>query len=429
MPEDIRRLFLERSCALIGYPETWDSAAVAVIVAQRARFGPQEIIKNGPESQLQNTIVVTWNPVIATKTLDRTSFIKDNIKIINYTSLSELTNISNNFIIFDSLQEIIDSLKFVQDLLRKRNIVVILFTLGVTNYHFEEAKKYINGAYFFWSTFLEVSHHMQFVLHESYMTNEQEINYTLVRKEELDSSYKDYIFEDSQKICNILFSSDVRKVLGTPDEPSINTIIKSYTKSQPRLRRTTRGSIMEEDYIFDKEQFLLNAPKIKDLLAQLRLFPDMRHVIYTRYENYYGVKMLNLVLSSLSFKCYITASHIVEGYNRDKDPSILILSTSIPRTEGFFNVSHLHFLDSGYDFYHILLDSIFKYRLYTTFMCNLFVHNYICQKRGIDQSADTILYEMFVTYQNQILDTWEKTQKRGFPLVVGKNGYLSAMTK
>lgn len=445
MSEDIRRLLSERSCALMGYPEPWDSAAVAVIVAQRSRFGIEdEINKSSNEVSIdhQQATVVTWNPAIATKTLNNSTFNKNNIAVVGYNSISELYNLNDSFIVFDSIQEACamsyqispeetkTSLMIIQDLLRKRNAIIILFTSGVTNYHFEEARKYIKGAYFFWATFLEVPYHMQFNLHESNMTPKQEIAYSLARKEELSYYNKDISFENSQKICNILLPADIRELLDTRDEPTVDSIIKLYTKTKPRLRRNT-----EEDKMFDVNEFLVDSPKIKDLIAQLHLYPDMKHVIYTRYENHYGVKMLYQMLTAIKFKCSSINKDmdqsqqlkVIEDFNKGETSSILILSNHLPKVEGLYNISHIHFLDSGYDYYHVLMDIIFRFRLYTTFMCNLFVHNYVCQKGGSNSSADTILYEMFVAYQNDILESWERTQKRGYPIVLGKNGYLAAM--
>lgn len=415
MPDDIRTLFQQRPCALIGYPEPWDSGSVAVVVAQRSRF------------DLQSAVVVTWNPVAANKTLEESSFLKDNIIIKSYNSGNELLSLNHSLIVFDSLQELIMltgrtqnkeevnyGVEILPDLIKNKNIVIVMISSGITKDNLALIKSKVPGAYFMWATFLERSHHLQFALHESEMTPSQDLVYSVTRKKELASEPKNISYETSQKVCNILLPEQVREVMDTDDEPSVESMMK----------------------IYPSKDLLTNAPKIKNLITQLRLYNDMRHVIFSRYESHHGVKMLAFLLKEMGFNIYSISKNnehkenikTINAFNIDNKPAIMIMSTKIPRGIGFKNVSHLHFLDSCYEYYHILMEEIFKYKFYTNFVCNLFVHSYVCQKEGVNYSADKILYDSFVEFQIETLTTWDAIKTKGYPLVLGSNGYLSAMT-
>lgn len=73
------------------------------------------------------------------------------------------------------------------------------------------------------------------------------------------------------------------------------------------------------------------------------------------------------------------------------------------------------------------MEEIFKYKNYTNFVTNLFIHNYVCHKEGVNYSADKILYDTFAEFQAETLTTWDSVKTRGYPLVLGNNGYLSTM--
>lgn len=414
MSDDIRTLFQKRSCALIGYPEPWDSGSVAVVVAQRSRF------------DLWHAVVVTWNPVVANKTLEDSSFKKENISIKDYNSATELLSLSNNLIVFDSLQELMSltgrlenkeinyGVDILPNLIKRKNIVIVLITSGVTRNNLDLIGSQVPGAYFMWSTFLERPQHLQFTLHECDMTPEQDLVYSVTRKKELASEPDNTSYESSQKVCNILLPESVREVMDTDDEPTVENMMK----------------------IYPSKDLLINAPKIRNLITQLRLYPDMRHVIFTRYECHHGVRMLFFLLKDLGFNTYSVSKNNehkdniknITSFNRDEKPAIMLVSTKIPRGIGFKNISHLHFLDSCYEYYHILMEEIFKYKNYTAFVCNLFVHSYVCHKSGINHSADKILYDSFVKFQTGSLTTWDAIRARGYPLVMGNNDYLAATT-
>lgn len=414
MPDDIRILLQQRPCALIGHPEAWDSGSVAVVTAQRARF------------DLQPATIVTWNPAAATKTLSDSSFLKDGIIIKGYNNGEDLLSLSRNLIVFDSLKELTMltgrsdkgevnyGVNILPDLIKRSNIVILLISSGVTKEELSQVKSQVPGAYFMWSTFLERPHHLQFCLHESEMTPSQDLIYSVTRKKELASEPKNTSYEESQKVCNILLPEEVRQVMNTDDEPTVDSMMK----------------------IYNGKDLLVNAPKIRNLVTQLRLYPDMRHIIFTRYELHHGLRMLSILLKDMGFNIHTVSKNNeykdnvknITAYNEDSKPAILLISTKIPRGTGFKNISHLHFLDSGYEYYHILMEEIFKYKNYTNFVANLFVHNYVCHKEGTNYSADKILYDIFAEFQAETLTTWDSVRSRGYPLVLGSNGYLSAMT-
>jgi hypothetical protein len=454
MAKDIRGNFLDNPCCVLGYPEPWDSAGVAVILAQRVKF------------DLQRAIVITWNPVLASNILTKSNFSNHNIVIWEYNVANKLLDLRNSLIIFDSLLELdslsgIDSagevkigMEILPHLIKNRNIVLILFTTGILEENFAKLKTLVPGIYYFWTTFLERPHNLELALHESNMTSNQKIIYSSIRNAESE----DDTYYESQKICNILLPKTIHELMETPDQPSVEEMMNMYTKTIPKLRQEyTRPStvirksgassirtITQEEYtpkefesVFSEDEFLRNAPKIKDLIAQLHLYSDMKHVVYTRYSDHYGVKMLKILLKYKGFKVFgitkdmelKTQLEILKSFNLESRTGILILSTHIAGVEGILNVSHLHFLDSGYEIYNILMEEIYKFRLYKSFICNLMVHNYVCDKDGPNPSADRVLYGIFIDYLNLTRETMKAEKSKCHPIVIGSiEGRLSPMT-
>jgi hypothetical protein len=470
MAKDIRELLLKYPCSVLGYPEPWDSPAVAVIIAQRSKL------------DLQHARVVTWNSPLANKVLN-SGTMKDDIEIMGYRyAANKLKDSSSELIVFDSMQELASltgevinddgknveevlGMSILPDLIKRRNIVIILFTNGVSDENFANLLKFVPGIYHFWAAFLNRFEHLQFALHESNMTAKQRIIYSGTREEEikaeaLEIEEKGFVsnpFFRSQKICNLLLPKAIQKLIGTPEEPSVEDMMAVYTKTVPKIKqegkrssvvirratsssvRGTRGDFnyaMDSDYFFDTDEFLMDAPKIKDLMIQLSLYADMKHVIYTRYDDHSGVKMLAILLKMKGFNVFsitrdMEASArvgVLDLFNLEGNSGILIISAPIPNVEGIFNVSHLHFLDSGYDNYGVIMEEIFKYRLYKTFICNLIVHNYVCDKEGTP-SADRILYDNFNFYLKSNVRALEKEKSICHNIVIGKAGNaLTPMT-
>ena len=413
----ITNLFNKSACALVGYPETWDSASVAVVLAQ------------GCKQTEQPAMVVTWNTDLANKSLLADTTNQNNIILLNYASLVELTHVTGNLIVFDSIRELtrrhslnenIATLELLPPLIRRGNIVIIMVTLGVREKDFTEVKKYAPGTYFLWASFLENIHYFRFALHETIMTPAQEAIFPIARRTELEYYPTDVSYDLSQKLCTILLPPPIHEAMGTISEPTVGAMIQRYT--------TSSG--------FDSNTFLMDAPKLKILIAQLRLFEDMRHVIYTKYDLHYGAQMLGLMLDKLGFNVHTISlnldstqkNKVIDNFNKDCHPAILVMTGSVPKSEYIYDVSHLHFLDSGYEMYHVLLDRIYKHRLYKRFMCNLIVHNYVCQSRSGIPSADKVLYDRFMIYQNVILSTWNQTQTKGYPITMDEKANLVVYT-
>lgn len=418
MSTTITALFDKCACALIGYPETWDSASIAVVLAQ------------GCKRSEQPATLVTWNTDLANKILLEDSMNKDNIMLVNYASLTDLTHVRDNLIVFDSIHELtrfhtldekVATLDLLPPLIKRGNTVIIMVTLGVRQEDFNAVKRYAPGSYFLWATFLENTHHLQFALHETIMTPAQEAIFPLARQRELEYLPTDVSYDLSQKLCTILLPPPIHETMGTSSEPSVQAMLQIYTTSQG----------------FNLNAFIANGPKLRNLITQLRLFEDMRHVIYTKYDRHYGAQMIGSILTKLGFNVYILSRNldpaqqiaVVQGFNKGCQPAILVMSAPIPKSEYIYDVSHLHFLDSGYEMYHVLLDKIYKHRLYKCFMCNLFIHNYICQSRGNIPSADKVLYDRFMVYQNTILDMWDQVKTKGYPISLDEDGKLAVTTK
>lgn len=487
---DFRYDLSDRPCAIISYPEPWDASTVAVVIALRCRRDIQNAVVvtgnpsmansalNGSTSMKGNTTIMEYNSGNELNILSNTLIVFDSIQ--DLASLSKIdTGISENNVGYSILA----------DMIKRGNTVIILQTYGVTAEQINPLKKIIPGAFILWAAFLQNSYHLQFSLHECVMTGEQEIAYSNVRKRELELLPGDISFEYSQKICNLLLPNSIQSLMGTSSEPNVELMLESFQKEgtcplaparmskpasgvtvTPAVSTSTGAAGLLEFQgnqaalvvpvtvstsvsspasssgpqsapvstspppVFDVDKFLVNGPKIRQLLIQLQLFHDHRHVIYTRYEFHHGARMLAPIIQSLGFNTLIITKDMPTSikietmkqfnYNRC-EPRVLVLNGHIARLEGLQNVSHLHFIDSGYELYHILMQEIYKFRLYTCFSTSLCVHTYVCQRRGTKISADKALNDDFVIRQNMKLEYWDKIKVNSTPLYMSNDGYLA----
>lgn len=214
---------------------------------------------------------------------------------------------------------------------------------------------------------------------------------------------------------------------------------KSTGKTKTRTQTEPRPFNQKIAAVDLDPRFLENAPKLNDLLVQLKLNSDMRHVIYTRYNKHHGVRMLAILLTIYGYNVYSVHKHtnedihikMIDAFNEGLKPAIYI--TSMPMIDSYclYDVSHFHLLDSGFENFHLLMDETFKYRLYKGTECKLIVHNYVSRRRinkgdqGKLPSADEVLYGRFINQYGGLVSLWKnKIQRKGNSVTLGNNGYL-----
>jgi hypothetical protein len=313
------------------------------------------------------------------------------------------------------------------------------------------------------------------------------------RIKELEENPKDTTFKFSQRFCNIALPLNIAPLIDTNDEPTVESMMSHFvfpvsskdltlesskeikTLSIPSTKEESeeeeedeeitiiqKGDVIEKTirrtkpktkfnkkvqvknfvpekitYKFDTATFLKDAPKIQDLINHINKFPNLRHVIYTRYNRHFGVKMLLILFKYLGYTVY--GSHaemehedhndIIEAFNENLNPAIYITSGTYLHGYDLYNVSHLHLLDSNTHVVNALLQRIFKYRLYQNIPCNLEMHSYICKHQELlnninSRSADEITFDYFLESQKAEISLWDPLTKKGTPLYLDQEGYI-----
>jgi hypothetical protein len=444
MSNDLRKNLSERPSALVGYPQPIDSSRAAVIIAQRSRV------------DLQNVVIVTSDTLNAKSVLEKSDFVKNDTEVHDYSQGEKFLEMKDSLFVFDSIAKTdsilvsdrVVGMRILPQLIINGNIVIVLMTHGVSDPDIMNFTKFIPNAFFLWSTFLEGNSRLDYVLHQSEMTSTQEIAYTNARREELNKYPDDNTYKFSQRICNILLSDKINNLIDTKDEPLVEDSMKLFkVKHVKKGKRRHSVGIVEpssppNQEAFKTDEFLENSPKMKDLLSQLTLYSNMRHVIFSRYSKHHGTKMIHEVLDALGFNVFFIPygstekdyERIVNEFNKGLKPAILVTSTYFNNNFDKYNVSHFHMFDGGYTMLNAFLEDVFRFRLYKGIPSNLTIHSYVCSRRiTYDEtikspSPDEIFYKNFDARMSFTGDLWKKIKKTAAPVVVGPSGYLSLMT-
>jgi hypothetical protein len=421
MNTDLRRYLAKHHCAVIGYPQPLDAARIATVIAQRSRREDQIVW------------VITSDVLLATQSLANSNFLGSNIQILNYDfSDQNVLTVMNSLIVFDSLCQLLlisPDLQLLPWLKSRGNIVIVLITFGVTEADLTKIRSVSPEMLLLWTAFITQPYSVEYVQHASNMTAVQDVAYENWRAKELALSPGDQSYLSSERACNI-FIAETSQYLDTPAELSV-----AHTFN---LFNSTKHNLLGFDakiHFFDSERFLLNAPKIKDLLTQLRATSTSRHVIYTRYARHSGVEMLTLLLTEMGFPVVaLTAKtpvdeHLCKLEAMESAPSGIII-TSVELLAPVSNISHLHFLDSGYKMYWPLMRKIYRYRLYTDGICAIRIHCYICRRFDeldgpTSPSADEVFFNSFGQNQNRLIEFWRQVQDQARPLDTDDSGFLT----
>ncbi len=495
MTTDLRRALNEKPAALIGHPQPVDKSRAAVIIGQRCRNNTQNVIiittdKKCATETLNSSSFIKDNIEIC-------DYSQGNKLLQTYNNLLVFDSLSDIYELIPNGYK--NGFEVLPTLIKNRNVVIILVTFGITEDTLTRFRNVIPGAYFLWTTFLERPFKIEYYNHISTMTPQQEIVYTVARTKEIENNREDTTYMFSERYCNISLPIEVAPLIDTNDEPSVEDMMAkywirnpSYSSVNEEIKRTnkkknvtiiggkrnsniieeeiecfdivrsgdinqinslmikekvrppvkTEREILSEKYFFDKDTFLENSPKINDLITQIILYQDMRHVIYTRYNKHHGVRMLVLLFKYLGFNvygCHIDMDkkdqmRMINEFNKDLKPGIFVTSQVLPPDYNLYNISHLHLLDSGFSTSSSLMDAIFKYRLYKSLPCEIMIHNYVSKRRISETdrlkqpSADEVLFKQFVTKQQEDIQVWDSIQNKGYPIVIGKDGYLHLMS-
>ncbi len=460
MSLELGNIFSTKNVLLIGHPQTIDESRVAAALALHGKYKNNQIV------------IVTSDKNSADDIINKSENIS-NILLANYTDGNELALLENNLIIFDSLDRMriinykneLVGIKFIDLLISKRNSIIILITYGITRSVIDLFKTIAPQAVFFWTTFLEKRYNLKRVIHTTKMTPLQESIYLINRNREIEDNSKDENFMLSQRICNILLPPDLTPLIDTTDEINVEDMMEQFIKNTPIKERKTvtfkKNIIEDEDEedvkneievviqnvrgiktktittleqqtkTFNLEIFLRDSPKIKQLISVIEKNSNSRHIIYTRYNRHYGVEMLSYLFTSLGYVVFNSEIYIpieeqnrrISEFNNVLTPAIYITSSICNHNTEFYNISHLHILNSNYNKTNLFLGKIFKYRLYKNLPCDLTIHSYVCE--GIkEKTADQFLFEQFASSEKTHLELWNLISAKGKPLFLNSENSL-----
>jgi hypothetical protein len=440
----------KKKYVLVSYPSIFEAEKVAFIISR-------EFIDNSLEEQ--GIIIVTNN------------IIEDPTKKIIFTDYKSLAIYNNNVLLFDSLVDFnnIPEEK-VKILIENNNIIMVFCSYGITRLNLERFKYYFPVSLLLYAKFFERPKKIVNLLHESNMSQKQEEVYKLYHNKNILDYPNDKELKYSQRICNIVFPQQHLLSIDTIQEVEVEVVMNSYksketlikvnvevsndeklevkTRSSTKIKaksltkdktskskkdpvrlnkKLTKVETKENEVTFDYNTFLINGQKIKDLITQLNLFRNLKHVIYTSYNKHFGVKMLSILLKELGFKVgsidrltkLEDQDNTIKSFNNDQI-SILVIS-QIPKSE-IKNVSHVHFIDS-LKFYNDLINKLYKVRFYTI-PFSLYIHIYVCNSITYNTSSDVVLYKKFIIEKDENTVLWKRIKNNSLNITLGDQGGL-----
>lgn len=341
------------------------------------------------------------------------------LKILPYDS-SDILSIKNSIIIFDSVN-IQDSLiehSEILKILEKFNYIIYLFTFGVSQDSMRRLTNLLKNIKILNDNIGNLGYAIKEEAIFSKMTLAQNNNYfELIIEEPKESDYP-----LSQQICNISYPEKYRNLINEQPDHYLN----NYDDLPDEY--------LVESLIDDIGPSILdNAPKLKDLLLIINNNKNTNHIIFTKYNYFYGAKLIEALIKKyiginpfvilpeikpesarpqtndekLAFEKMKNNNfeNVMHRFNKNvKTNNFNILIT----TETFNNIlpkniSHLHMLDGSLQKTMQLIDEIYKYINYNINADSnppkFILHNYIC-KAIQELSADEIGYKKFITKYN-----------------------------
>lgn len=399
---DIVQQLAKHPCALVVRSIGVEPEAVALIIAHFTK------------TQLQSATVVVSDPTSAYTDSDVKSGLKAEISILNYTQFVQASTtkvIEKQLLVFDSATTVYqligdDGLK---TLLANGNYIIILWSLFDRDI-IVKLRDSLPGSLLLKASFADLGMDIQFQLHESKMTRLQDLSYKLSADKEI----KDPFSLTSMQYENIVYPTEVEKLLSTEKED-----------------KSTDSSVLVEKY---QEKLLDNGPKLYDLLMLITLNPNRRHLVYTRYNNHYGVSLIAALLKFYGMKVYTLKmgqkhadwKKTIEDFNQSSDDSTSVLVTSVMLPAIPKQIDHLHMMDGGFHNSQFLVNVIYKYFNYpkSKMPPTLTIHYYVSTRPDGKPSIGYTMYKKEIARWNQELSFYETALKMANPLIVGDRGRL-----
>jgi hypothetical protein len=398
LPSDLLSYLKITPMALISHPIGVESSKVASVLVEHTRL---------PD---RTGLIVTFNASSTKESLQIAD--SKHIAITDYSDYEGIMSKSNIIICFDNLMQAVDlfGMDNIRTLAYQHNVLFFLYTYGIKeHYFFQMQTKFPELTMYMWkATFADRGEKMSVNMHQVKMTPRQDLRYAVEYEKEKEE-FLDYTvstYNQTQRCCNIVYPLPIQGQIDTDKTISISSLIDEYT--YPVL--------------------LQDAPKIRELFIVLALGIDQRHVVYTKFDDEYGIIILESIARYFKYNVIVVKNtftpedknKIIESINVDPtQPCVIIVNTMfdqvIPK-----NISQLHFFDGDIKLMEPFIKTLYKYSLYTippALSINFYVANRSNNVVSIEGILYTQLRELIIHYN----DLWDKVKTQSSSIVTNQS--------
>jgi hypothetical protein len=377
--------------ALILNPLGADASRISAILAQKSTL------------VVQTVFVVTWDVTSAKDVLAEFGN-PVHIKVIDYEQLDQINGTADNrVVIFDSLPNAITLVNpsFFMHLKKAGVWVVAVASQGVKPEQVLAFSSVFPEALILKAAFAFMGEEIKYHLHQVKMTPRQDMIYDMRARR----------YGKAPEIFNMAYPTPLQTSIDANVNPDIGAIIREY-----------------------KMGLLADAPKLKELITYIILNRDRRHIIHTKYEAYYGVKLLEALLQLNGLDVVTITGSMktdqrlleMQRFNADRNPRVLIHNTALPLDTDPLEVRDLHLLDGNLEEGILNLVRIYKYRNYQSSGTPLvFVHNYVTLRSSGAPTEEVQQYTAFQTNEKTRITIWADLNKRSRSLITDRSGRLA----
>ena len=415
---DLTQVLAKTPCIVINHTLGVEPALLAVIVAQ------------GAKSVIQVTYVVTWNAADALADIGPKPSQAKKVTIVDYEYVRErktagslpnpFDTISRSLIVFDSSNQLFHLVgdSRLRHFLTNGNQVIILNNILNGEGILTKIKDIAPDALLTKASFADHGQTIKFDLIVSKMTPAQDFAYQLeVSKESKSTSDP----SPSRTILhrgryeNIVYPHEVQTVIEKREHvPEAKVIVAKY-----------------------KDELLEGSPKFRELLLNIMLNRDKRHVIFTRYEHHHGYDVLIAMIEQAGLAVFGVNSKMtlaqraaaVEKFNdvcgecTGQGGGILVTTVALQNLSPKY-VSYIHMVDGSFNNMALLLDVCYKYSNYRgqNLSKPITINYYITQRNNGSDASSADPYRKTNIEWTQKITEWQRLDQVSRPIIMTDDG-------
>lgn len=390
MATDLITYLRLNSVALIACPIGADRAKVAAVLCSKTRLPGQKcsLITHDYSAADESLRVVDASLV----------------DVMGYTNHDEIMKCHHRLICFDDYQmakSILDEDEITSLVKVSNNILFFLYSYGIR----EISMLKFPDVHTWKATFADQGENIPVELHTVNMTERQDLRYRVEMERgvfPVDMSLATY--QVAERYCNIV-----------------------YPLTDPT------GKVAHLLKEFGHGEILKDAPKIKELFIILGLHIDQRHLVYTTFDDEYGIVILEAIARLFKYNVFVITNRmftdekraILDSINSTSDPCVIITNTTFRKCERIMNLTHQHFLDSDLDLVPTSIESFYKYANYTISPI-LTTHIYVANRSDGTGSIETMKYVQLRELLVHLSELWNNMQ-RSLSIVSNQERRLGVM--